>query len=318
MSLSQKSTANMADVAQGVANVVQDEVDVDVVENEAALLTPLKKGCVKRSRQKFLKSHLEEYKTVLLVSHEKATSFLDGIVNLWFSMYHWSIPVTQEELPTSLPFPTGTDGFEILTKKQATLKGKVIERMRKSLYNWFDHRSKKMKTLKWSKSTKDPLSILVNHLLGYAGPAKLRTGWEMWGTANYESLREPFKEPFRESGKPEKHCATFRNSFKKKEFHKLSEEEQKQWADDAIEAHNTAKKAWEGDKEMSPAEAQRSIRWSHKSFGTVAGKDWTSTQHACFGVCGWPRAKVGGEHQCDKCSSQRQQGTLTAGLALRR
>jgi hypothetical protein len=32
MSLSQKSTANMADVAQGAANVVQD--DVDVVENE--------------------------------------------------------------------------------------------------------------------------------------------------------------------------------------------------------------------------------------------------------------------------------------------
>jgi hypothetical protein len=34
MSLSQKSTATMADVAQGAANVVQDEVDVDVVENE--------------------------------------------------------------------------------------------------------------------------------------------------------------------------------------------------------------------------------------------------------------------------------------------
>ena len=33
MSLSQKSTANMADVAQGAANVVQDEVEVDV-ENE--------------------------------------------------------------------------------------------------------------------------------------------------------------------------------------------------------------------------------------------------------------------------------------------
>ncbi|EDR02027.1 uncharacterized protein LACBIDRAFT_332796 [Laccaria bicolor S238N-H82] len=216
----------MADVAQGAANVVQDEVDVDVVENEATLLTPLKKGWAKRSHQKFLKSHLEEYKTALLVSHEKATSFLDGIVNLWFSTYHWSIPVTQEELPTSPPFPTGADGFEILTEKQATLKGKVIERMRKSLYNWFNHRSKKTKTLKRSKSTEDPLSILVNRLLGYAGPAKLRTGWEMWGTANYESLREPFEEAFRESGKPEKHHATFRNSFKKKEFLKLSEEEQ--------------------------------------------------------------------------------------------
>ena len=34
MSLSQKSTGSMADVAQGAANVVQDEVDVDVVENK--------------------------------------------------------------------------------------------------------------------------------------------------------------------------------------------------------------------------------------------------------------------------------------------
>ena len=120
--------------------------------------------------------------------------------------------------------------------------------------------------MKRSKSTEDPLSILVNRLLGYAGPAKLRTGWEMWGTANYESLREPFEEAFRESGKPEKHRATFRNSFKKKEFNKLSEEEQKQWADDAIEAHNTAKKAWEGDKEMSPAEAQQYVKTNLHSY----------------------------------------------------
>ena len=100
--------------------------------SRAALLTPLKKGWAKRSRQKFLKSHLEEYKTALLVSHEKANSFLDTVVNLWFSEYHWSIPVTQEELPTTPPFPLGADGFEQLTEKQSILKGKVIERMRKA------------------------------------------------------------------------------------------------------------------------------------------------------------------------------------------
>ena len=139
----------------------------------------------------------------------------------------------------------------------------------------------------------------------------------MWGTANYESLKAPFEQAFRESGKPEKHRATFRNSFKKKEFLKLSEEEQKKWADDAIEAHNTAKKVWEGGKEMSPAEAQayvktnvtplmiadefaQSARWSPKSSGTAAGKHRTSAQDACFGVCGRPRAKVGGEDQHDK------------------
>ena len=78
--------------------------------------------------------------------------------------------------------------------------------------------------------------------------------------ANYESLKAPFEQAFRESGKPEKHCATFQNSFKKKEFLKLSEEDQKKWADDAIEAHNAAKKTWEGGKEMSPAEAQAYIK----------------------------------------------------------
>ena len=128
------------------------------------------------------------------------------------------------------------------------------------MYNWFDHRSKKTKTLKRSKSTEDPLSILVNRLLGNAGPAKLRTGWELWGTANYESLKAPFEQAFRESGKPEKHRTTFWNSFKKKEFLKLSEEDQKKWADDAIEAHNAAKKTWEGGKEMSPAEAQAYVK----------------------------------------------------------
>ena len=49
---------------------------------------------------------------------------------------------------------------------------------------------------------------------------------------------------------------TFRNLFKKKEFLKLSKEEQKQSANGAIKAHNMVKKAWEGGKEMSPAEAQ--------------------------------------------------------------
>ena len=123
-----------------------------------------------------------------------------------------------------------------------------------------------MKTLKRSKSAEDPLSILVNRLLGNAGPAKLRTGWEMWGTANYESLKAPFEQAFTESGKPEKHRAAFRNSFKKKEFLKLSEEEQKQWADDAIEAHNMAKKAWEGSKEMSPPEAQAYVNTNLRSY----------------------------------------------------
>ncbi|KIJ91602.1 hypothetical protein K443DRAFT_135470 [Laccaria amethystina LaAM-08-1] len=256
MSLSQKSTATRANVAQGAANVIQDEVDVDVVDNEATLLTLLKKGWAKRSHQKFLKSHLEGYKTALLVSHEKANSFLENIVNLWFAKYHWLISVTQEELPTRPPFPIGADGFKQLSEKQSILKGKVIERMRKSLYNWFDHRSKKTKTLKRSKSSEDPLSILVNCLLGNTGPAKLRTGWELRGTANYESLKAPFKQAFMESGKPEKHRATFWNLFKKKEFLKLSEEDQKKWTDDAIEAHNAVKKAWEGSTEMSPTEAQ--------------------------------------------------------------
>ena len=66
---------------------------------------------------------------------------------------------------------------------------------------------------------------------------------------------------FSESGKPERECAAFRNTYKKTEFLKLGDDEQKQWNDDALKAHLKAKQEWKDSKGeikvMCPADAQQ-------------------------------------------------------------
>ena len=96
----------------------------------------LKKGWAKGVRAKFLKGRLDDYKAAVLISNEKANSVLDDIVNQWFKTFHWSIPIPKctednETIPPVSPFPTTSDGFEILSPSDSALKGKVIERMRK-------------------------------------------------------------------------------------------------------------------------------------------------------------------------------------------
>jgi hypothetical protein len=93
------------------------------------LSAKLVKGWAKGERKNFLVSHLESYKAALLVSSNKADKLLDNIVNLWFTKFHWSIPVTQSHLYKPLLIPVGPDGFEILTDEQAQLKKDVIKRM---------------------------------------------------------------------------------------------------------------------------------------------------------------------------------------------
>ena len=90
---------------------------------------------------------------------------------------------------------------------------------------------------------------------------KLRAGWELWGAANFASMKEDCNIAFSDSGKPERERAAFRNAYKKAEFLKLGEEERKQWNEDALIAHTKAKEEWKEGKgeiqEMSPAEAQK-------------------------------------------------------------
>ena len=99
-----------------------------------------------------------------------------------------------------------------------------------------------MKSLQRSKKSLDPIATLVDRLLGGASsPPKLRAGWELWGAASFPSMKSACNIAFSESGKPERECAAFHNTYKKTEFLKLGDDEQKKWNDDALKAHLKAK-----------------------------------------------------------------------------
>lgn len=105
------------------------------------------------------------------------------------------------------------------------------------------------------------MATLVDRLLGGpSSPPKLRAGWELWGAANFPSMKRACNAAFVDSGKPERERAAFRNTYKKAEFLKLGDEEQIQWNEDALKAHTKAKQEWKDTKgqinEMCPADAQ--------------------------------------------------------------
>ena len=74
-------------------------------------------------------------------------------------------------------------------------------------------------------------------------------------------MKEECNITFSDSSKPESERATFHNTYKKVEFLKLGEEEQKWWNEDALITHKKAKEEWKEGKgeiqEMSPAKAQK-------------------------------------------------------------
>ena len=99
------------------------------VRDADILSTKLMKGWAKSECKTFLMSHLDPYKAALLVSSDKADKLLDNIINLWFTKFHWLIPVMQSHLYKPFSIPVGPDGFEILTDEQAQLKKDIIKRM---------------------------------------------------------------------------------------------------------------------------------------------------------------------------------------------
>ena len=70
---------------------------------------------------------------------------------------------------------------------------------------------------------------------------KLKTGWEAWGKANFESLKCAFDDQFKSTGVSDKGRAAAINKFKKEKFLELSEEEQEEWTQRAITDHEHAK-----------------------------------------------------------------------------
>lgn len=100
----------------------------------------------------------------------------------------------------------------------------------------------RVSSYKSSKNVDDPVSILVSRLSGTTESIpKLKTGWEAWGKANFESLKRAFDDQFKSTGVSDKGRAAAINKFKKEKFLELSEEEQEEWTQRAITDHEHAK-----------------------------------------------------------------------------
>ena len=242
------------------------------------MLKKLLRNWAKGVRLAFLEGFIADYKEAL-VSKTKASSVLDAIVNQWFTRFHWTIPLSSEDSATGTVVPVDALGHEVLSPADSILKGRVIERARtvciitffqtrlsdtfnfKSLYHWYEYRCKRTTAPRLGKGKKDPISLLIEKVLGRTtSPTRRSAGWEAWGKENFSSFKEEFEADFAASGKPKSARAAARNDFKLARWKELDDETQAHWNDVAKTKYEEAKKdAQERANSsglLSPAEAQ--------------------------------------------------------------
>lgn len=89
-------------------------------------LTTAKKNWAKGSRDAFLTSRLPSYSAAILQSNSRAGDCIDTIVNQYFSVYHWTIPPSEEPVKDASPIIDG-----VLTEEEQARKKEVIAQMKK-------------------------------------------------------------------------------------------------------------------------------------------------------------------------------------------
>ena len=85
----------------------------------------LKHNWARGAHLAFLESYINDYKTGLLT--KKVPRVLDGILNAWFTHFHWTIPLSAESDLPGMTLPVSPDGCEILSKENKKLKAEVVE-----------------------------------------------------------------------------------------------------------------------------------------------------------------------------------------------
>lgn len=78
------------------------------------------------SRETFLKGHLPGYRLALLSGHTRANEYIDTVINAYFAIYHWRLPVTAEPSLGSTP-----ESDENMSSEDQDFKRRVIEQMKK-------------------------------------------------------------------------------------------------------------------------------------------------------------------------------------------
>ncbi|EDR14486.1 uncharacterized protein LACBIDRAFT_305115 [Laccaria bicolor S238N-H82] len=240
------------------------------------LLKPLTRNWAKGARLEFLNGYIDNYNAALTHPNcEACSDLINKTVNAWFAKFHWTLTVKEDPDVIQPRVPLGEGGFERLPDEDSATKGKVIERMRTSLTNWFDRCTKRASKKCPKSAAANPAAILLDRLLGTdSGPSKLTTGWAVWGKANFPSMKAAFDESFQAGGKPEAQCASECNKFKKLEFEKLSEEEQELWNDKAKKDHQEVKDAYQNLRDnlpelLPPKEAQLALNKLPNVLGPV-------------------------------------------------
>jgi len=92
------------------------------------LLCTLKKGWAKGACLAFLETHIPAYKEAGRHSKHRRTTYVDQVINEWFSRFHWSLPVDSNNPSPSLMV---TAIAEDLSPANEKLKGEVINHIGK-------------------------------------------------------------------------------------------------------------------------------------------------------------------------------------------
>ncbi|KAF4580559.1 hypothetical protein EYR38_003158 [Pleurotus pulmonarius] len=259
----------------------------------------LQRGWAKGSRKAFLEERLPRFKTAALAGRSKKTEAITAIVNEYFKIYSWRLPVTEE--PTSTPPPEQSND---LTTEEKRVKGEVIKRMTASIRSWMDYRATKLTTALQrinTKSTSDPFALLLSQFTGISSkPPKLRTGWQVFEHEKYiPEMKETFDAQFGASGLPEGKRASERNKYVIDRFKALPPEVQEAYTQQGVDQHNASKEAInaqaEAELELSPSERQALIERIGEFFGPLLTQVSELLKMHISLLVGGPEPKHGGD-----------------------
>ncbi|KAF9488074.1 hypothetical protein BDN71DRAFT_1513390 [Pleurotus eryngii] len=223
----------------------------------------LQRGWAKGSCKAFLEAQLPHFKTATLAGRSKKTEEIMAIVNKYFEVYSWRLPVTTE--PDAMPQP---DQNEDLTAKEKRVQGEIIKRM----------------TTFTGISSKLP---------------KLQTRWQVFKHEKFKAdMKATFNTQFSASGLAEGKRASKRNVFVIAKFNDLPPAVQEAYMQKGIEEHNTSKEVIEeraaAEHDLSPFQHQELIDRLAEFFGLLLTQMSKLLKMHISLLVGGPEPKHGG------------------------
>ncbi|KAJ8494862.1 hypothetical protein ONZ45_g13091 [Pleurotus djamor] len=206
------------------------------VPTEWDVTKPLTRNWAKGARLEYLDDNLDKFIDSLNHGRDASRAALDGIVNGYFRLFDWRLPLSIEPDPTKPPDPK-----EKLTQAETTRKGVIVLKMRTAIYNWLSYRANKIATpYKHLKNLdpSDPFAILLSRLTGIGlKPPNRIAGWQELQRVKFADYKAAFDAECQQKKIAKSHIATARNKYMKAIFDKLGDEEKKIWEERAKARH---------------------------------------------------------------------------------